>query len=218
RGARRAGTAGATAKVILGLQAAGANGRCGAGVDLLARLNRFRRGGRYGRTAFDQALAVLALRSIGHRVPSAARRVLLRSRGRGGWSFTLSGARRDDVGSTGLVLQALRASGVSRRHGTLRAGLRWLRAQRAAGGGFGQERRDRNEANPTAIALLAQRAMGVRDTRAVRALRALQRSGGAFQFTATDAGSRVLATIDAVLALSGRSQPVNARRSPARGC
>lgn len=217
RGVRSyAGNAGATAKLVLGLQAAGANGRCASGVDLLARMNRFRRGGRFGRTVFDQSLSMLALRAIGHRPSRAMVSALKRMRGGGGWNF--AGSQRDEVTSTGLAIQALRAAGVSRRDGALRAGLRWLRAQRTASGGFAHGRRDRNEANATAYALLAQRAMGVRDTRAVRALRALQRGGGAFQFSANDAGSRVLATTDAVLALSGRSQPVAARRSAARGC
>ncbi len=136
----------------------------------------------------------------------------------GGWSFTLSASRRDEVTSTGMAIQALRAAGVSRRDRTVRAGLRWMRAQRTRAGGFGHERRDRNEANATALALMAERAPGCRDARAARALRALQRGGGAFQFAASDAGSRVLATTDAVLALSGRTQPVNGRGAPARGC
>jgi hypothetical protein len=59
--------------------------------------------------------------------------------------------------------------------------------------------------------------MGSKDTRAERALRSLQRSGGAFQFTRTDAGSRVLATNDAVVALAGRALPVSVlSRTPAR--
>ena len=57
--------------------------------------------------------------------------------------------------------------------------------------------------------------MGSRDTRARRALRTLQRGGGAFQFTRTDAGSRVLATNDAVVALSGRA-PAGRGRCGAR--
>ena len=59
--------------------------------------------------------------------------------------------------------------------------------------------------------------MGGRDTRATRALASLQRSGGAFQFTRDDAGSRVLATNDAVVALSGRRLPVaTLNRTPGR--
>jgi hypothetical protein len=136
--------------------------------------------------------------------------VLLRARGRGGWNFNLtrSGGRPDDVTSTAMAILAARAAGVSAGNGTLRAGLRWLRTQRTPAGGYALGRRDRNEANSTALAVEAARAMGSRDTRAVRSLRSLQRGGGAFQYTRTDAGSRVLASIDAVIALSGHRLPV----------
>ncbi|MCW2995747.1 MAG: hypothetical protein JWQ18_3242, partial [Conexibacter sp.] len=116
-----------------------------------------------------------------------------------------------------MAILAARAAGVPKRNGQLRAGLRWLRAQRTAAGGFALGRRDRNEANSTALAIEAARAMGGRDTRASRALASLQRSGGAFQFTRTDAGSRVLASNDAVVALSGHALPVVAlHRTPGR--
>jgi len=155
-----------------------------------------------------------------HAGPSRrAASVLLGARGAGGWNFNLtrSGGRADDVTSTAMAILAARAAGVSARNGTLRAGLRWLRAQRTPAGGFALGRRDRNEANSTALAIEAARAMGGSDSRATRALASLQRSGGAFQFTRDDAGSRVLATNDAVIALSGRRLPVaTLKRTPAR--
>jgi hypothetical protein len=78
-------------------------------------------------------------------------------------------------------------------------------------------RRDRTEANSTALAIEAARAMGSGDRRARRALRSLQRSSGAFQFTRTDLGSRVIASVDSVVALSGRALPVAAaRHTPGR--
>jgi hypothetical protein len=60
--------------------------------------------------------------------------------------------------------------------------------------------------------------MGRSDGRAARALRALQRRDGAFQFTATDAGSRTLATTESVLALSGRTPPVAVVRHHPTSC
>jgi hypothetical protein len=136
--------------------------------------------------------------------------VLLVARGGGGWNFNLtrSGGRADDVTSTAMAILAARAAGVSPRNGALRAGVRWLRAQRTPSGGFALGRRDRTEANSTALALEAMRAMGSDDGRARRALRTLQRGGGAFQYTRDDAGSRVLASVDAVVALAGRRLPV----------
>jgi hypothetical protein len=204
-------TAGATGKTILALVAArSGSARCAGNLDLLARLNSYGKAGRYGSTIYDQAYAMLAAHAL-HAGPSArAVRVLMGARGNGGWNFTMSrsGGRADDVTATALAILAARASGVSARNGALRAGLRWMRTQRTAAGGFALSRRDRNEANSTALAIEAARAMGSRDTRAERALRTLQRGDGAFQFTRTDAGSRVMASNDAVVALAGRTLPV----------
>jgi hypothetical protein len=213
-------TAGATGKTILALVAArSGSARCAGGVDLLARLQSHGRAGRYGNTIFDQTLAMLAMRAL-HAGPSQRTvKVLLNARGAGGWNFNLtrSGGRADDVTSTAMAILAARAAGVSARNGTLRAGLRWLRARRTPAGGFGLGRRDRNEANSTALAIEAAAAMGSRDTRAARALASLQRSDGAFQFTRDDAGSRVLASNDATIALSGRRLPVSTlNRTPGR--
>src|SRR5207247_2533275 len=81
-------------------------------------------------------------------------------------------------------------------------------SQRTRSGGFALGRRDRNEANSTALAIEAERAMGRDDARAARVLRGLQRRDGAFQFTADDAGSRVIASTESVVALSGHLAPV----------
>jgi hypothetical protein len=214
-------TAGSTAKVILGLAAsARGNPRCAGRLDLLRRLNGFGRRGRYGSSIFDQTLGMMAAHALRAGPSRNAVAVLLRARGRGGWNFnvTRSGGRPDDVTSTAMAILAARAVGVSSRNGTLRAGLRWLRAQRAPSGGFALGRRDRTEANSTALALEAARAMGSADGRARRALRSLQRSGGAFQYTRDDAGSRVLASVDAVVALAGRRLPVAVARRRSGGC
>jgi hypothetical protein len=213
-------TAGATGKTILALAAArSGSARCAGNLDLLQRLRSYGRAGRYGSTVYDQTLGMLAVHALRAGPSRRAITVLLNARGANGWNFNLtrSGGRPDDVASTAMAILAARASGVSARNGTLRAGLRWLRAQRTAAGGFALGRRDRNEANSTALAIEAAEAMGSRDTRATRALVSLQRSGGAFQFTRTDAGSRVLATNDAVVALSGHHLPVVAlHRTPGR--
>jgi hypothetical protein len=216
-----ASTAGATAKVVLGLTAAGSgNPRCAGSLDLLRRLQGFGRRGRYGSTIFDQTLAMLAMRALRAGPPRSTAGVLLGARGRGGWNFDLSrgGGRPDDVTSTAMAILAARAAGVPRGDGVLRAGLRWMLGQRTPSGGFALARRDRIEANSTALAIEAERAMGRRDPAATAALRTLQRGGGAFQFTRADAGSRVLASVDAVVALAGRVVPVAVSPRAPRGC
>jgi hypothetical protein len=212
--------AGQAAKVILALTAAhSGSARCAGSFDLRIAMGRDYTRGRYGRNAFDDGLALLALRALRERVPAAASGFLRAARGAGGWNVLLrrSGGPADDVSSTALAILALRAAGVSRRDRGLRAGLSWMARQRTRSGGFALGRRDRNEANSTALAIEAERAMGRTDRRAARVLRGLQRSDGAFQFTADDAGSRVIASTESVIALSGRIPPVaRVQRHPSR--
>jgi len=211
--------AGQAAKLILGLAASGSgSARCAGSLDLRIAMGRDYTRGRYGRNAFDQGLALLAIRALREGVPSAAIRLMRGVRGGGGWNVLLtSGGPRDDVSSTAIVILAMRAAGVSRRDGALRAALSWMASQRTRSGGFALGRRDRNEANSTALAIEAERAMGRSDRRAARVLRGLQRSDGSFQYTADDAGSRVIASTESVIALSGRIPPVaRVHRHPSR--
>jgi hypothetical protein len=213
--------AGQAAKLILGLAAArSGSARCAGGVDLRIAMGRDYTRGRYGRNAFDDTLALLAIRALRERVPTAAIGFLRAARGAGGWNVLLrrSGGPRDDVSSTGIAIVALRAAGVPRRDRGLRTALAWMLRQRTRSGGFALGRRDRNEANSTAFAIEAERAMGRSDARAARVLRGLQRSDGAFQFTADDAGSRVIASTESVIALAGHGLPVAQVRSRPGPC
>ena len=211
RGARAYTTgAGQAAKLILGLAAArSGSARCVGSLDLRIALGHDYARGRYGRNAFDMGLSLLALHALREHAPPASIAFLRSARGGGGWNVLVRrSGPADDVSSTAIVILALRASGVPRSSPTLRGALRWMLRQRTHSGGFALGRRDRNEANSTALAIEAERAMGRSDARAARALRALQRRDGSFQFTATDTGSRLLATTESVLALSGRVPPV----------
>lgn len=221
RGARAyARSAGAYAKVIIALRASKVgNPRCAGRIDLLAGMNSKRRRGRYGQTVYDHTLAMLAAQAIGAGPPRAASRVLLRARGSGGWNFRMTTARGgDSVSSTAFAIIALRGAGLSANNSSLRAALRWIGSQRLRSGGYSEAGSALAQANPTALAVRAARAMGRSDRRALRALRSLQRSDGAFVFTRTDAGSRLLATNDAVLALSGRTLPVGGLRRTPKQC
>jgi hypothetical protein len=221
RGGARAYVTGAgqAAKVILGLAAAhNGSAHCAGGLDLRIAMGRDYTRGRYGTNAFDEGLSLLAIRALREGVPGRAISFLRSARGGGGWNVLLTrGGPRDDVSSTAITILALRAAGVSRRDGALRAALSWMSHQRTASGGFALGRRDRNEANSTALAIEAERAMARGDRRAARVLRGLQRSDGSFQYTADDAGSRVIASTESVVALSGRIPPVaRVERHPSR--
>ena len=220
RGARAYVTgAGQAAKLILGLAAANSgSARCAGSLDLRIAMGRDYSGGRYGRNAFDHGLALLALHALRERAPAASISFLRGVRGGGGWNVLLRpGGPADDVSSTAITILALRASGVPRSSRSLRAALSWMVRQRTRSGGFALGRRDRNEANSTALAIEAERAMGRSDRRAARVLRGLQRGDGSFQYTADDSGSRVIASTESVIALSGRIPPVaRVHRHPSR--
>lgn len=202
-------TAGAAGKVVLATVAAGRNPRSLGGVNYIARIRAQYAGGRYGVSAYDQAYAILALRAAGEPVPRPAIAALRNTRAAGGWGFTLSRSGRDDVSVTGLLIQASRSAGVPAADPMLRQATVWLLAQRNASGGYNIAGAGKStEANSTAIAICALRAMGRAPSPATRlALRSLQESDGGFRFTREVRENRLFATLDAVLALSGRRLP-----------
>jgi hypothetical protein len=204
-----ASTAGAAGKVALAAEAAGADPRRLRGVDYLARVRGAYAAGRYGASGFDQALAMLALAGAGDRVPAAAVAALRADRGAGGWGNDLSPSGRDDVSTTAILIEALRATGVRSRDPMLRSAATWMAAQANTQGGyafFGG--RGPTEANSTALVIRALRALGRTPPAASRAaLRALQLPNGSIAFTATSPGSPLLATVDALVALAGATLP-----------
>jgi hypothetical protein len=208
--------AGPAAKVALAASAAGADPERFGGVDYIARVNRAYAAGRYGATAYDQALSMLALEAAGQPVPPAAVRALRAARGAGGWGFDLRPGETDDASTTGLLIEALRAAGVPARDPALRAATAWMLRQRNADGGWGfGGPASPTEANSTAIAVRALRAMGRRPPANARALlRGLQDPDGAFRFRRDQPGSPLLATTDVVIALAGRTLPPPFGRSP----
>ncbi len=126
-------TAGATAKIVIAQRAAGASGPL-AGRDFLASLEGQARDGRYGSTAFDQSLAMIALRVAGRRVPATAVTALNTARGDDGWSFSLVPSEPADVDSTSMAVVALRAAGVPKTNPSVTRALAWLSTQRSGAG------------------------------------------------------------------------------------
>ncbi|MCU0308874.1 MAG: hypothetical protein MUE51_14130 [Thermoleophilia bacterium] len=202
-------TAGAAGKVALAAVAAGGDPRRLGGVDYLARIRRAYAAGRYGATAYDQALAMLALRAAGEPVPPGAVSALRAARGPGGWNLDLRPRAADDVSTTGLVIEAMRASGVPAGDPGLGAALAWLTDQRNRAGGYAfAGAGGPTEANSTAFAIRAHTAMGrPAPARTRAALAGLQRADGGVDFAAGRPGSRLIATTDALVAFAGRALP-----------
>ncbi len=224
-------TAGATAKLTLAAVSSLRNPRCfgakGEELDLLGLLGTYydSRTGQFGTTSFDQALAMIALAAVRPNIEQRkwldkAAAFVRSRRGPNGWGFSLAKAPGDDVDTTAMLIQALRAAGVPRSDKGLKGALAWLRLQRNSSGGFNPGGSGRvTQANSTALAIQAARAMGSADRRALRALRGLQRGSGAFGSFKSAAGTiqnQAVATVDALIAVSGARRPVKRRSSPPR--
>jgi hypothetical protein len=208
-------TAGAAAKVVIAAEAAGADAHRLGGVDYVARVRRGYAAGRFGETAFDQALSMVALTAAGETVPPAAVSAVRGGRRAGGWGFEMRTSRPDDCSSTALLVEALAAAGVRGRDPVMRSALAWLASRRNAEGGYSFACRpgDPTEADTTAFVVRAYLAAGRRPPPAtVRALRALQRPDGHVAFTAASEGSALLATLDSLPALAGVALPVSPTR------
>jgi hypothetical protein len=201
---------GAAAKVTMAAVAAGADPARLGGVDYVARIRRGYASGRYGASVWDQSLSLLALAADRRPIPRSAVRATLAGRGSGGWAFDLQPRSRDQVDATGITIQALRAAGVPRSSPALRSATAWMLSQRNREGGYASAGRGgATEANATAMVIRALRSMGRTPPPATRAaLRRLQSRDGGVRFTRAAAGSRLLATPDALIAFAGRTLPV----------
>jgi hypothetical protein len=197
-------SAGATAKVVLGATAAGGNPRRLAGTDYLAKLRAQQTApGRYGRTAFDQGLAMIALRAATGRVTAAAVNTLVSRHTGAGWNLGLEPAGDPDVDSTALSVVALRAAGIPCTSPAIRTARAWLKAQRRDGGWAAYP--GPPSANSTALVARADIACGGRAIQALTVIRGLQQRSGAIAYTRANPESRVLASTESVPALVGVS-------------
>lgn len=226
-----AGTAGATSKLILAATVTGRNPRCfgpkGEESDLVNILNSNKEldkngnwTGQYGASSFDHALAMLALKAAHESIPSKAVNFAKGRRGQYGWNFTLRKSAGDDVESSALMIEALRAAGVSKNNSALKAAYKWILLQRNEFGGYDPNTPQApTQADATAYVIRAADSRGINNKPAKRALRALQKRGGSFRSSAAAAGSYpTISTTNAVLALSGQHYPVVVRSKKGKSC
>jgi hypothetical protein len=212
-------TPGAAAKAALAVEAAGANPRCFAGVDLVARIRSGYGAGIFGASVFEDSLAISALAGADESVPAAALSALRRLRGTGGYGLSLAGGGRDDPDTTGVALMALRAAGAPRNDPAVRGAVRWLLAQRLPGAGWAGAAGSSTVSNSTGLALRGLTAAGDGwPAGAAPALRRLQGPDGGFDATLGTPGSRQLATLDSVPALLGATLPLIHRTTPGTPC
>ncbi|MBM3665234.1 MAG: hypothetical protein FJW92_05530 [Actinobacteria bacterium] len=197
--------AGRTAKVVLGVVAAGGNPRRLGGTDYVGRLQSQQSSpGRYGHTAFDQGLAMLALRAATGRVPAGAATTLTGLASSDGWNFGLDAAAAPDIDSTALSVVALSAAGTPCSATAIRRARAWIATQRT-GTGWTAYPGSLPSANSTALVARSNIACGSSAAGPLALIRSLQQRSGAITFTRAQPENRLLATGESVPPLAGVS-------------
>ncbi|HEY65638.1 MAG TPA: terpene cyclase/mutase family protein [Caldilineae bacterium] len=163
---------------------------------------------------FYHALAVEGLARVGASVPSKAIDALLvRQKADGGWGWAFGQPESaSDVDTTGQVMRALRAAGISPNHPAMVKAVAFLAArQRADGGWAWGEAAGSSDGNATALALAGLIAADVdplappfadREPTALGFILDLQQPSGAFAYLPDRPEDNLMATLDIIPALS----------------
>jgi hypothetical protein len=206
------GSPGLAAKVALAVIASGENPVQFGEVDLMAFVrNGYEAGtGLYGTGPFDSALAVLALSAAEMDLPDGAVDGLLATRIEDG-SFAFTGSTTPgsgDSNTTALVVQSLIAAGASPED--IQPSLNYFAAVQNEDGGWTYQKPsdfgEATDANSTALVMQALLAAGesLEDWGdPVDTLLLFQDGSGAFGFNAAMPEPSLLATVQAIPALSG---------------
>jgi energy-coupling factor transport system substrate-specific component len=202
--------------------AAGLSARSFGGKDLIAAIERRRRGnGSIAGFVSYTTFGVLALRASGVSAGKATVRWLVSAQNEDG-GFGLAPAAASDSDMTGATLQALAAVGRARSASAKRA-IAWLRTNQNDDGGFGQFRGRSSNAQSTAYAvqgLVAANAGRRALSRALAYLRGLQRRDGSVAYSSSSGQTPVWVTAQALMALERKPLPLaavpRAERRPAR--
>jgi hypothetical protein len=223
-GAPDGGPAGELAKVIRAVQAAGGNPNSFAGMDLVEDLKATYAAstGKYHPfKVYSHDLALIALQTVSGTVPSLAVTTLENSQlGDGGWPWAW-GATSADVDSTGLSMQAIIAGGGPSSPDITDHAADFLEDLRFPGGGYPDlATRPEPNCDSTSLAIQGQLATGgyrqepllfALETGAVTsswdALLAFQEPAGSFVASASVPESRLLATLEAIHALTSPLYP-----------
>jgi hypothetical protein len=204
-------------RTILVIGAAGLSPRTFGGRDLVAQVERRRRGdGSIAGFVSYTAFGILALRAADEPAGRPTIAWLVRAQNADG-GFGVAPSSPSDSDMTGAALQALAVTG---RAGTAaaRRAVAYLRGNQSADGGFGQMRGRSSNSQSTAYAvqgLVAVDAAGDSVERALTYLTRLQRADGSIAYSSTSSQTPVWVTAQALAAL--RRQPLPLAAAPREG-
>ena len=206
-------------RTVLLARAAGMDPRSFGGRNLLAEIEKRRRGdGSISGFVSYTAFGIMALRASGASAGSATVRWLVASQN-GDGGFGVARASSSDSDMTGAALQALAT--VGRAHGAAaQRAVSWLRANQNGDGGFGQFKGRDSNSQSTSYAiqgLLAGGAGGATVSRARAYLVRLQRSDGSVAYSSSSAQTPVWVTAQALMALNGKPLPDRGRAEEQAG-
>jgi energy-coupling factor transport system substrate-specific component len=204
------GDIGEIERTVLLLKVAGLDPRRIGGRNLIAEIERRRRGdGSISGFVSYTAFGVMALRASGASAGSATVQWLVGSQNADG-GFGVARSSTSDSDMTGAALQALATVG-RRRGAAAQRAAEWLRANQNDDGGYGQFRGRDSNAQSTSYAVQGLLAAGTGGSAVARArayLVRLQRSDGSVGYSSTSGQTPVWVTAQALMALKGKPLPL----------
>jgi hypothetical protein len=205
----KADTAGKLGKLLLALSGTDANPEGFATRDLVTDTTDLIAGLTDGSDLYSLALAVLGLKAVGAEIPETAITTLRDNQiaETSGWGFSVGTAA--DTNTTALVVQALIAAGADFDKEAVRE---YFQATQNEDGGFPYQNPSEygtdSDANSTAAVTQALLAMGEpleKWNHPDQALAGFQQQNGAFTFQLAQPADSILATVQAIPVLCGKT-------------
>lgn len=208
RSALNGGSATDYEKRILAITARGQNPRTWGNENFVASLLTRFDGTQIGDGSLmnDDIFGLLALKSAsenGDVINKLRSHILSNQNSDGGWSFSTSGS--SDSNTTAMAIAALRTTGSAPSSATI-----YIMSTQDNDGGFGFTPGQDADGASTAWAIMGLRAASASiPSRAINFLDSLQLSNGSFRWKEGDGNGSSLVTAYAVIALSGKTLPIN---------
>jgi len=208
------------AKSILALTAVGENPYTFGNVNYVSQLQGFYQNNQIGDEAMlmDDSFGILALSAAGLdsgmvEIANAKNYLIANQNNDGGWGYNLGVS--SDTNSTAIIIVALVEAGVSVENSAISDGLNYLSEIQNNDGGWGWSQGSDSDTDSTswvvwAIAKVGQEPglWGDNGNNPIAFITALENPDGSFGRMASNTSANLMATQDAVIALSGQTLPL----------